>query len=235
MKLDALIIAAHPDDAEFAVGGTILRWKAEGKKVGILDLTRGESGSRGDVETRAKETAKANQVMHIDLRVNFEEPDGRLTAGVELRERVALFLREHAPDVLLTHCHEDLHPDHIAAAKIVTDAWFVSGLGKLLSSDAPARRPRRLYSFPGHSHVDAQLVVDVEPVWKQKLALLRCYESQLEALAPEGPGVHRLAGGDVLVRLKNRARYWGERVGYVYGEPLMHRGALPAGDMLLPR
>ena len=233
-KLDALVIGAHPDDAEFAVGGTILRWKQAGKRVGILDLTRGERGSRGDVETRAAETARANEVMEIDLRENLGEPDARLEPGVELRERIAAFLREHRPDVVLTHHEEDLHPDHVAAARLVTEAWYLSGISRLFDSSEPARRPRRLYHFPGHLHVDASVVVDVEPVWKRKLALLRCYASQLEAPEPEEAGAHLLAGGDVLVRLKNRARYWGERVGYVYGEPLVHRGALPAGDLLLP-
>jgi N-acetylglucosamine malate deacetylase 1 len=234
MKLDALIIGAHPDDAEFAVGGTILRWKSEGKTVGILDLTRGERGSSGDVNTRAEETAKANEVMGIDLRENLEQPDARIEASIELRERIALFLREHAPEVVLTHCEDDLHPDHVVTGRLVTEAWFLSGLAELPGTDAPAVRPRRLYHFPGHRHVDATLVVDVEPVWKQKLKLMRCYASQLEVPEPGGEGAHLLAGGDVLVRLKNRARYWGERVGYVYGEPLLHRGALPAGDLLLP-
>ncbi|MCB9914484.1 MAG: bacillithiol biosynthesis deacetylase BshB1 [Planctomycetes bacterium] len=233
-KLDVLVIGAHPDDAEFAVGGTILRYKQAGKRVGILDLTRGERGSRGDVETRAAETARANAVMAIDLRANFELPDARVEATVALRERLAGFLREVRPDVVFTHWEDDLHPDHVACARAVTDAWYLSGLSKLFDDRAPARRPRRLYHFPGHRHVDAALVVDVEPVWKQKLALLRCYESQLEVPAPEEAGAHLLAGGDVLVRLKNRARYWGERVGYVYGEPLLCRGALPAGDLLLP-
>lgn len=233
-RLDALVIGAHPDDAEFAVGGTILRWKQAGKRVGILDLTRGERGSRGDVELRAAETARANEVMELDLRINLEQPDARLENRVELRERVASILREHRPEVVLTHHDEDLHPDHVAAASIVREAWFLAGLSKLFSPGDPVTRPRRLYHFPGHLHVDASVVVDVEPVWKRKLALLRCYESQLEAPEPGEPGAHLLAGGDVLVRLKNRARYWGERVGYVYGEPLIHRGALPAGDLLLP-
>jgi bacillithiol biosynthesis deacetylase BshB1 len=234
MKLHALIIGAHPDDAEFAVGGTILRWKAEGRRVGVLDLTRGERGSRGDAETRTKEAEAASELLDLDLRVNFEQPDARLEVTVELRERLALFLREHAPEVVLTHHSEDLHPDHVATAQLVREAWYLAGLAKLLDAPAPATRPRRLYHFPGHLHAEASVVVDVSDVWERKLELLRCYASQLDAPQPATEGAHLLAGGDVLARLETRARSWGQRVGYAFGEPLVHRGPLPAGDLLLP-
>ncbi len=234
MKLDVLVIGAHPDDAEFAVGGTLLRWKDEGKRVGVIDLTRGERGSRGDEATRAREAAAASALLGLDLRENFGEADARLEVTVALRERLALFLREHAPDVVLTHHEEDLHPDHMAAARLVREAWYLAGLEKLIDSPSPARRPRRLYHFPGHLHAEADVVVDVSGVWQRKLELLRCYGSQLDAPRPEAQGAHLLAGGDVLARLETRARYWGQRVGFAFGEPLVHRGPLPSGDLLLP-
>ena len=234
MKLDALVIGAHPDDAEFAVGGTLLRWRDEGRRVGVLDLTRGERGSRGDAATRAHETAAATELLGLALRENFGEPDARLEVTIALRERLALFLREHAPDVVLTHHEEDLHPDHVAAAQLVREAWYLAGLSKLLDSPSPAVRPRRLYHFPGHLHAEASVVVDVSSVWERKLDLVRCYESQLDAPRPQVGGAHLMSGGDVLARLETRARSWGQRVGYAFGEPLLHRGPLPAGDLLLP-
>ena len=101
MKLDVLVIAAHPDDAEICVGGSILRWCDAGRAVGIVDLTRGELGTRGSAADRAAETAAANLQMRLALRTNLEQPDGRVTPTVEARERLARVMRETAPEVVI--------------------------------------------------------------------------------------------------------------------------------------
>ena len=234
MKLDALVIAAHPDDAEISLGGTILRLVAAGAQVGICDLTRGEMGTRGTETDRTRETEAANRVMGLAVRRNLELPDGRVQVSVEAREALAAILREHAPELVLAHHTEDLHPDHAACGELARQAWYLSGLKRLAeqAGDAPARRPKRLLHFQGHVAFDPTVVVDITPVWAKKVELIRCYTSQLEPQGAGDKGEHFLFGADILARAETKARYWGEQIGVAYGEPLLHRGPLPVHDPL---
>lgn len=234
-KLDVLAVAAHPDDAEICVGGTLLALARAGKRCGIVDLTRGEMGTRGSRDDRDRETAAASAALRLAARHNLELPDGRVEATVDARERLAALLRRHAPDVVLAHHVEDLHPDHAAAGRIAREAWYLSGLRRMaeLAGEAPARRPPRLYHFMGHVTFDPTFVVDVGPVWEEKLALVRCYASQLEPAHAKDQGQHFLFGADILQRMETRARFYGERIGVRYGEPLLARGPMPCFDPLL--
>jgi bacillithiol biosynthesis deacetylase BshB1 len=235
LKLDILVVAAHPDDAEISVGGTILRAIDAGKKVGIVDVTQGEMGTRGTVDDRSRETAAANKVMDLALRRNLEQPDGRVRVTVEAREALAAIFREHAPEVVLAHHTEDLHPDHQAAGELARAAWYLSGLSRLaeLSGQAPASRPTRLYHFMGHDPFPPTFVVDIGPVWERKVELIRCYASQLTPAHEGDQGRHFLFGADILARVETKARFWGERAGLRFGEPLLHRGPLPCFDPLI--
>lgn len=246
MKLDVLVIAAHPDDAEISVGGTILRLARAGKKVGVVDLTRGEMGTRGTAEDRDRETNAATKVMKLAVRHNLELPDGRVEITVDARERLAGLIREHEPEVLLAQHTDDLHPDHKAAGELARLSWYLSGLARLAETsrarqaETPgakakknARRPLRLYHFMGHVPFEPTFVVDIGPVWEEKLALVRCYASQLAPAHEDDRGQHFLFGADILVRMETKARAFGERIGVRYGEPLLHRGPLPCFDPLL--
>jgi len=233
MALDALVVAAHPDDAEISLGGTLLRLIAAGRRVGILDLTRGEMGTRGTADDREAETRAANRVLGSPWRVNLELPDSRVTVDVPGRERLARLLREQAPRLVFAQHTEDLHPDHAACGRLAREAWYLSGLSRLAERDGgpPAQRPRHLFHYMGHVPFEPTLVVDVSAVWERKVELIRCYASQL---APQGAGdrgQHLLFGADILARAEIRARYWGERIGVAFGEPLLHRGPLPAGGL----
>ena len=150
MKLDILAVAAHPDDAEICIGGLLLAAVARGKQVGIVDLTRGELGTRGSAQDRARETAAADALLRPALRRNLELPDGRVEVSLTARERLAEVLRECRPDVLLAHHVEDLHPDHAAAGQLAREAWYLAGLARLAPAGQEARRPARLYHFMGH-------------------------------------------------------------------------------------
>jgi bacillithiol biosynthesis deacetylase BshB1 len=232
MKLDVLVIAAHPDDAEIQVGGTILRLADAGRQVGIVDLTRGEMGTRGDARRRDEETRAANAVMRLAVRENLELPDGRVQATVEARERLARLIRELRPATVLAHHVDDLHPDHAAAGRLAREAWYVSGLARLAEQEGgpPARRPRRFFHYMGHVPFEPTLVIDVAPVWERKVELVRCYASQLEPADERDRGEHFLFGADILARVETRARAWGERIGARYGEPLLALGPLAAAD-----
>jgi bacillithiol biosynthesis deacetylase BshB1 len=234
MKLDLLVIAAHPDDAEICVGGTMLRALDAGWKVGIVDVTRGEMGSRGTSTERDAETAAANQHLGLTLRRNLGLPDGRVVSGTEPREALARILREHAPQVVLAQHTEDLHPDHAASGRLAREAWYLSGLSKLAELDGgpAAARPRRFYHFMGHVPFDPTVVVDIGPVWQRKVELVRCYRSQLEPAHEGDRGQHFLFGADILARMETRARFFGERIGVRVGEPLLSLGPIPISDPL---
>jgi bacillithiol biosynthesis deacetylase BshB1 len=232
MKLDVLVIAAHPDDAEICVGGSILRWSDAGRRVGIVDVTRGEMGTRGTVADRERETAAANAQMKLAARVNLDLPDGRVQVTIEARERLARVMRELAPEIVLAQFTDDLHPDHAATGRLAREAWYLSGLERLARDDGgpAARRPRRLLHFMGHVPFDPTLVVDVTAVFERKRELVRCYASQLEPRAQGDRGQHFLFGADILQRMETRARYYGERIGVGFGEPLYAFGPLAVGD-----
>jgi bacillithiol biosynthesis deacetylase BshB1 len=228
--LDVLAIAAHPDDAEISVGGTLLAFAAAGKRVGILDLSRGELGTRGDAQQRAREVAAADRVLGTAWRGNLDLGDGRVANTLDAREALARVLREQRPSIVLAHHVEDLHPDHAAAGELARAAWYLAGLKRLAErgGGAAAFRPPRLYHFMGHVAFEPTLVVDVSAVWERKLELIRCYASQLEPQGRDDRGQHFLFGADVLARAETKARYFGERIGVRHGEPLLHKGPLPA-------
>ena len=235
MKLDCLVIAAHPDDAEIAVGGTLLKLAQAGKQIGVVDVTRGELGTRGTPEDRAREAAAASELLGLAVRHNLDAGDGRVEATTVLRERLAAIIREHAPELVLCHHTDDLHPDHAASGQLARDAWYLAGLGRLAeeAGGAPAHRPKRIYEFPGHVPFDPTFVVDIEPVWEQKVALVQAYASQLAPRDASDEGAHFLFGADIIQRMETKARFFGERAGLKFGEPLLHKGPLPAFDPLL--
>ena len=235
MKLDVLVIAAHPDDAEISVGGTMLLLARAGRQVGVVDVTRGELGTRGSAADRARETRAANEVLGLAVRHNLELPDGRVEVTTAARERLAALVRQHEPEVLLAHHTDDLHPDHRATGELARAAWYLSGLSRLADPDAakPSRRPSRFYHFMGHVPFEPTFVVDIGPVWEEKRRLVGCYASQLAPSGPEDRGQHLLFGADILARMETKARTYGERIGVRYGEPLLHRGPLPCLDPLL--
>jgi N-acetylglucosamine malate deacetylase 1 len=235
MKLDLIVIAAHPDDAEICVGGTLLKLAAAGRKIGIVDVTRGEMGTRGSRADRDRETQKANELMGLAVRENLELPDGRVQVTVEARERLARILREHRPELVLAQHTEDLHPDHCATGRLAREAWYLAGLQRLAQEDGgpAAARPKRLLHYPGHVPFEPSFVVDIGPVWERKLELVRCYQSQLAPADAGDRGQHFLFGADILSRMETRARFYGERVGVRYGEPLLHLGPLLVGDVAM--
>lgn len=227
--LDVLVVAAHPDDAEIAVGGLLLLLKQAGHRVGICDLTRGELGTRGTQDDRDRETAAANRLLGLDVRENLGLSDGRIVVDLAAREALARLFRLHRPTIVIAHHERDLHPDHSACGRLAREAWYLAGLARLAELDGgpPAARPRRLFHFLGHVPVEPSFVVDVGPVWERKLELIRCYAKQLEPAHAGDRGEHFLFGADILSRAETKARFFGERIACRYGEPLWHEGPLP--------
>jgi bacillithiol biosynthesis deacetylase BshB1 len=217
--LDYLVVCAHPDDAELGAGGTLALLKAQGARVGVLDLTDGEPTPLGSREIRARETAAATAVLGLDWRDNLGLPNRSLTADLEARRKLAVAFRELRPRCVLAHYWEDAHPDHVAASALTDAARFWAKLTKTDMPGEPFYPPRFLYFFSVHLriHPKPSFVVDVSAHHETKLRALACYQSQLvQGRSPPTP----------LEQLRDRARYWGWAIGAEYGEPFVSREEL---------
>ncbi len=224
--LDYLVIAAHPDDAELGAGGTILALKAQGARVGILDLTSGEPTPHGTPEIRQREADAASAIFGLDWRGNLGLVNRALVADLDARHRLAGILRRLRPRVLLTHYWEDAHPDHVAASALVDAARFWSKLTKSDLPGAPHYPERILYYFSIHLrlHVQPSFVVDVSAHHDDKLRAVACYHSQfIEGRPTTYP--------TVLDTLRDWARYWGWAIGALHGEPFVSRELIGLRDL----
>ena len=213
--LDALVIAPHPDDAELGASGAILKLRAAGRKVGVLDLTSGEPTPHGSLETRAKETAAATAILGLDWRDNLGLTNRSLQATLEARAKLASVLRATRPKWLFAPYWVDAHPDHVAATSLVEEARFWSKLTKTDLPGEPWHPERVFYYYCVHLRVvtPPSVVLDISDVWEQKLAAIQCYESQFITGRDATPPTF-------LDRIRDQAAYWGWSIGVKYGEPL---------------
>jgi len=224
--LDILVIAPHPDDAELGAAGAILKFKEEGAKVGVLDLTSGEPTPFGSLEKRIAETAAATKILGLDWRDNLGLPNRSLEATLEARRELAIVIRKTQPKWLLAPYWVDAHPDHIAATQLVEAARFWAKLSK---TDMPGEpwHPRRIFNYYCvHLKHAAQpaFVLDISRYWDQKIAAIRCYHSQfIEGRSTEAP--------TFLDQLRDEAAYWGKAIGVAYGEPFNGREPLGLSSM----
>lgn len=223
MKLDVLFFAAHPDDVELGCAGTILKMTQEGKKVGIIDLTRGELGSRGTPEGRMEEALDAGNVMGLSARHNLGFRDGFFPDDEAHRLAVIIMIRKYRPDVVIANAPEDRHPDHGRGSKLVRDAAYLSGLRKIETKleDAPqeAWRPKSIFFYiQDFSHKPA-FVVDITPYWEQKKEAIRAFKSQFytESQDENQPQTY-ISGESFFNFLEGRARHIGHQAGYEMGE-----------------
>ena len=211
--LDALVIAPHPDDAELGMAGTILKFKAEGKSIGILDLTDGEPTPHGSPEIRARETAAATAILGVDWRGNLGLPNRSLQHTLEARAKLAGVIRQQKPRWLFAPYWVDAHPDHVAAIDLIEAARFWAKLSKTDMPGTP-HHPERIFHYNCvHLRVvdKPAFVVDISEFWERKAAAIRCFESQFITGRPTEPPTF-------LDRLRDQAAYWGWAINANYGE-----------------
>jgi bacillithiol biosynthesis deacetylase BshB1 len=223
-QLDVLAIFAHPDDAELLCGGALAAGVDRGEQVGILDLTRGEAGSRGTPELRAEEARAAARVLGVASRDQAGLPDGRLVDDHPSRLVVADWLRRLRPRVVVTHWTEGRHPDHRAAAALVTAAFFLAGLRRLDTEGGEPFRPERLVHATAFRQ-DApppSLVVDVSAVVERKLEALACYRSQFQGVAGMGE-VYPAGDRPLAEQVQAHLAVDGARIRVRAGEPFVIR------------
>jgi bacillithiol biosynthesis deacetylase BshB1 len=225
--LDAVFFGAHPDDIELTSGGLAALLATHGHRVGLVDLTRGESASRGTVEERAVEAQAAGRLLGVTSRETLSLPDLGLDRSDRSQLRaVVTCLRAHAPRLVVAPARGDAHPDHVEAHYLVSRACYLAGLARF---DAPGarHRPDRLLYALYRGGAPAHLIVDVSAVWERRVAALAAHRSQLDPAA--GPSTY-LTHPDFLGEVEARARVWGAAIGARYGEGYRTRGPLALSD-----
>ncbi len=222
MNLDVLVFAAHPDDAELAMGGTIAKLSKNDYKVGIIDLTKGELGTRGTVEIRQKEAFLAAGILKVSLRENLLIPDGNIERKKENLMKVVMTIRKYKPKIIFAPYFNDRHPDHIYASRLVKEAMFATGLSKLKTFDREvgqnAYRPRKLYYYMQTYQFDPSFIVDISESFDVKMKAVQCYESQFHNPRSKEPETF-ISRPEFLDYIKSRAQVFGFQIDKKYGEP----------------
>ena len=235
--VDVLAIGAHPDDAELHAGGTLLRLVSLGYRTGIVDLTRGETASRGTVEERAAEASRAAAVLGLTLRQTLDLGDGRLDDTPAIRVAVVAVLRRLRPRLVLTHHEEEPHPDHGATARIVRAAAYLAGLARWEPDAGPGRhRPHAVLHFGLPRWVPPSFVVDIAPWAERKQQAIACHASQLYDPGRAGPAT-AVSAPSFLDDLAVRGHATGTLIGSRQAEAFLVREPLVVDDpvALFPR
>jgi bacillithiol biosynthesis deacetylase BshB1 len=229
MPVDILMFGSHPDDVEWGAGGSALLLQAKGTSFGVVDLTRGEMGSRGTREERDKEAQQAAASMGAQFRENLDMPDGEVVDSVENRKQIAGMIRRHRPKLVLAPYWEDRHPDHAATGRLIRNSAVHCTLRK--SNDPnPPHKPLGYLYYLLHHFTHPSMVVDISAVYGRKLELLRMHASQFAKTA-EGFGVLPLGMNDYLYGLESRDRFFGSLIGAHHGEAFISEIPLKLGSL----
>jgi len=221
MPVDVLAIAAHPDDVEMTCAGTLVRLRATGKSFGIVDLTRGEMGTRGTDAIRRQEAERAAEILGASFRETLDFGDGGLAGSREQELALMDVIRRERPRLVLTSFPEDRHPDHARAGKLATDAAFYAGLRKI-ETGHPAHRPQQtIYFSTGYLH-EPDFVVDVTATMETRRAAIRAFTSQFHREESEEPQTLISQKGFLEV-LEARARHFGFLIGVEFGEGFLSK------------
>lgn len=221
MKLDILVIAAHPDDAELSAGGTIVSNVAKGRKVGIIDLTRGEMGTRGTPEIRLQEADAAAKIMGVVVRENLEFEDVFFLNDRQHQLAVAQKVRQYRPDIVIANAVSDRHPDHGKGSALISQACFIAGLKQVQTEvggeQQEAWRPKNVYHMIQSNFIDPDFVVDVSDHWDKKMEAVRAYKSQF--FDPNSKEPETFISTPAFMNLiESRGVEMGQPVGFDYAE-----------------
>jgi bacillithiol biosynthesis deacetylase BshB1 len=223
MKLDLLAIGVHPDDVELSCSGTILNEIKRGKKAGILDLTQGELGTRGTIETRYAEAAKAAEILGVQVRANLKMRDGFFKNDEEHQLQLIRAIRTWQPEVVLANALTDRHPDHGRAGQLISTACFLSGLAKIETTDENGRpqpkwRPKYILHYLQDWYHEPDLLIDISDVFEQRMEAVKAYTTQFNVeVSGDGPQTY-ISSPDFLDSVIGRARMMGKRIGVKYAE-----------------
>jgi len=228
--LDALAVFSHPDDAELTVAGTLLKLKSLNYRTGVLDMTRGEMGTRGTPEGRAEEAREAARIMRLDVRLNLAQPDGHVLVTDEARRALVRVIREVRPRVLFTSHWDDPHPDHASTAHLVREAARLSSMRRYDEEHGQANVPMPMIAHAVYSRlVVPSFVVDVSDFVAEKLEAIRAHASQFYREGTDEPET-RISDKNFLAQMEYRMRYYGSLINVAAGEAFYVREALNIED-----
>ena len=216
MKLDILVFAAHPDDAELACSGTIAKEVAAGKKVGVIDFTKGEMGTRGTPEIRMQEAEKSKNILGLSIRENLEFADCFFTNDKAHLIKIAEKIRQYQPTIVLANAKQDRHPDHGRAGSMVEEAVFLAGL-RTLDCPYDPWRPNKLYHYIQDRYLQPDFVVDVTPTWNTKIESIKAFSTQFYNPKSKEPETY-ISSSKFWDFLDARGREMGHFIGTEYGE-----------------
>ena len=233
MKLDILVFGAHPDDVELSCSGTILAEMAKGKKVGIVDITRGELGTRGTSETRKQEALDAASIMKIDIRENLEMADGFFMNDEAHQRKIITSLRKYQPEIVLCNAPADRHPDHGRAADLVYTAAFLSGLRKIETSEnsslQKAWRPKYVFNYIQDKYFHPDFVVDITGVFEKKIEAIKAYKTQFFNPDSKEPETY-ISSPEFLESIIYRSKMFGKLIGVKYAEGFISKKMIGVRD-----
>jgi len=222
IKLDILVLPVHPDDAELGCAGTLLKHLAEGKTVGIADLTRGELGTRGSAEIRDKEAATSAKLLGLTIRENLSLPDGFFQNTREYQLKVIEAIRKYQPEIIITNAYHDRHPDHGRASELVETSAFLAGLRKIETYDdgqiQQEWRPKHLFHFIQDRYIQPDFVIDITAYWDKKIESVMAYGSQFYNPDWEGEPQTYISSPEFIHIIEARARELGKNIGAKFGE-----------------
>lgn len=235
-KLDILAIAAHPDDTELTCSGTLAKLAKQGKKVGVLDLSRGEMGTRGTPEERLQEAQNAAQILGLTVRKNLALPDCGLDNTEVHRNTIIEAVRELRPDLCMINAPDDRHPDHRNASELASDALFYAGLEKIRTTDANGNsqspwRPYHILHYLQHWNLSPDIIFDVSDTFELREKAILAFESQFNVSKDDDQPETYVSKPEFFEALRGRARHYGQMIGVEFGEPFIYRGsAMPFSD-----
>jgi len=228
MNIDLIAFAPHPDDAEMACGGFLLKAKSMGYSTGIVDLSLGELSTNGDLDTRKMETIDATRILGLDLRKNLEISDGDISNIEKNRIKVIRCLRQYKPKIVITPFEKDRHPDHENASKLLKDSIFLSGLKKLETGD-PAYRPGVVLNYMLGHEFTPSLVIDISGYYEKKMEAIRAFRSQIYCKREERDKTY-ISTKYFYDFLHNRDKCFGLKVFTDYGEPYYIESVIRVDD-----
>jgi bacillithiol biosynthesis deacetylase BshB1 len=230
MKLDILVFGAHPDDVELGCGGTIIKEVQRGKRVGIIDLTRGELGTRGTAESRDEETKKATKILGVSVRENMNFKDGFFKDDEEHKLLLIKRIRHYQPEIVITNAFSDRHPDHPRSSQITVDSCFLAGLEKI-KTDQPTWRPAAIFHYIQFNNLIPDIVIDISKQMDLKINAVEAYKTQF--YNPESKESKTIISSeDFLESVHYRAKDLGRQSSCKYAEGFIV-DQLPKPDSLL--
>jgi len=231
MKLDLLAIGPHPDDVELTSGGTLLKMAEEGYRTGILDLTQGETGTRGTPETRLREAARAAKILRVRIRRNLGLPDARLEPHEEYKKAIAGIIRELRPRTVILPYWDGRHPDHYTAAKLGYEACFIAGL-KNYPLEGDAFRPYKILYAAAYADVRPTFAVDITKQFATRRRAILAYASQFRPPVKERRSKVFLPLNELEERMNHQALHYGRMIGVRYAEGFVVKEVMSVDDVV---